>query len=87
MTGKSGYVKDKDLFQKEIKRTNMMRPDFSSSNPDLENAVVANKNVITEEALSSFIDRKKVVDKIINEIISKERFTVNIDLERSVFRR
>lgn len=87
MTGKSGYVKDKDLFQKEIKRTNMMRPDFSSSNPDLENAVVANKNVITEEALSSFSDRKKVVDKIINEIISKERFTVNIDLERSVFRR
>ena len=87
MTGKSGYVKDKDLSQKEIKRTNMMRPDFSSSNPDLENAVVANKNVITEEALSSFIDRKKVVDKIINEIISKERFTVNIDLERSVFRR
>lgn len=87
MTGKSGYVKDKDLSQKEIKRTNMMRPDFSSSNPDLENAVVANKNVITEEALSSFSDRKKVVDKIINEIISKERFTVNIDLERSVFRR
>jgi len=57
-----------------------------SSNPDLENAVVANKSTITREALSSFLDRKKVVDKIINDIISKERFTVNIDLERSGFR-
>lgn len=65
----------------------MMRPDDMSSNPDLENAVVANKSTITREALSSFIDRKKVVDKIINEIISKERFTVNIDLERSKCRK
>lgn len=64
----------------------MMRPDDMSSNPDLENAVVANKSTITREALSSFLDRKKVVDKIINDIISKERFTVNIDLERSGFR-
>lgn len=64
----------------------MMRPDFSSSNPDLENAVVMNKDEITAEALSSFSERKKVVDKIIEKIISKEKFTVNIDLERSIHR-
>lgn len=76
-------MKEKTLCEKEVERTNMMKPDFSSSNPDLEKAVVISKDIITNEALSSFGERKKVVDKIISEIISKEKFTVNIDLERS----
>ena len=79
--GKFGYVKEKDLSEKEQKRAKMEETDFTSKTPDKENALEIGKSTITSEKIDKFSDREKIVEDIIGQVISKEKFTVNINLK------
>lgn len=81
MIGNIGYVKNKDISDKEIKRVNMQRMEFSSNEPDFDNAITLDNKTITREAIDNFSKRKEIIEKIINEAITKEKYTVVIDLE------
>lgn len=83
MIGNIGYVKNKDITDKEIKRVNMQRMEFSSNEPDFDNAITLDNKTITREAIDNFSKRKEIIEKIINEAITKEKYTVVIDLENA----
>lgn len=80
-TGKIGYVKEKDVTSKETKRTDMQESDFSSKNTDIENSIEIDNEKLKLENLQDFSKRKSVVKEIISEAISKEKYTVNLNLE------
>lgn len=80
-TGKIGYVKEKDVTSKERKRTDMQESDFSSKNTDIENSIEIDSKKLKLENLQDFSKRKSVVKEIISEAISKEKYTVNLNLE------
>lgn len=79
--GNIGYIKEKNTTDKETKRANMEESDFSSNNADIENSIEIDSSVLTTEALENFDARKKVVQSIIQKIISDEKYTVNLNLE------
>lgn len=51
---------------------------------DSSNAIEIKNDILTKEALNNFNERKKIVQKIISQIIEKENFTVNINLQDSI---
>lgn len=79
--GKIGYVKEKDVGDKENIRTNMNESDFSSKSADANNAIELNKKLITHDNIKDFSSRKKTVEDTISNIISKYKYTVNINLK------
>ena len=81
MNGEFGYVKNNKLQNKEYKRTKMNESDFTSNNMDSSKTIEINKKIIKTENMQDFTARKKVIEQIISDIISKERFTVSIDLK------
>lgn len=81
MSGKFGYIKTKYLNEKQIKRTSMEELEFNKNNPDIVNSVEITNSIIKAENLNDFTARKNTVEKIITEVISKEKYTVNINLK------
>ena len=79
--GKIGYVKEKDVGNKESIRTNMNESDFSSKSADVNNAIELNKKVIVSDNMKDFSSRKKIVEDTISNIISKDKYTVNFNLK------
>lgn len=79
--GKIGYLKEKDVSSKETKRIDMEESDFSSKNADIENSIEIDNEKLKLENLQDFSKRKSVVKEIISEAISKEKYTVNLNLE------
>ena len=79
--GNFGYIKEKNLSEKKVKRSKMEETDFTSKMPDIENSIEIGKNTITSEKIDKFSDREKIVEDIIGQVISKEKFTVNINLK------
>ena len=79
--GNFGYVKTNKLGEKDYKRTKMNDNDFTSNNPDSSKSIEVNKSLIKIENMQNFTERKKVIEKIIADIISKEKFTVSINLK------
>ena len=68
MNGNFGYIKTKKITEKETKRTSMEDGEI-------------NKNTLKLENLNDFAKRKETVSNIISDIISKGKFTVNLNLE------
>lgn len=81
MNGNFGYIKTKKLKSKETKRTSMEESDFTSNVSDISSAIEVKKNVLNIENLNDFTKRKETISKIISDIISKGKFTVNLNLE------
>ncbi len=79
--GSFGYLKAKNVTEKEQKRSKTNDIDFTSKTPDIENSIEINKNTITATKIDNFDARSSVIDEIIKESISKEKFTVNINLK------
>ncbi len=55
--------------------------DFSSNTADLSSSIEVTKKTLTSESLEDFDSRKTVVEKIISDMISAEKYTVNINLQ------
>ncbi len=81
MNGNFGYIKTKKITEKETKRTSMEDGDFTSNVSDIFSAIEINKNTLKLENLNDFAKRKETVSNIISDIISKGKFTVNLNLE------
>lgn len=54
--------------------------DFMSREPDLANAVNVDSSTIKNENLTDFSTRKNIVQQIISDMVSKEKYTVNLNL-------
>lgn len=78
--GEFGYIKNKKVSEKNCKRTSMSKNDFSVCTSDTSNAIEVNKKQIKLENIQTFTARKKLIENIIADIISKEKFNVNINL-------
>ena len=81
MNGEFGYIKAKYLTEKHSKRASMDEIDFGTNKPNIENSVEVTNAVIKDENLENFASRKKQVEKIISDVVSKEKYTVNINLK------
>lgn len=81
MSGNFGYIKTKKLESKEYKRTAMNDEDFTTNRPDASNAIKVSSTIIKLENMENYASRKETIQKIISDIISKEKFTVAIDLK------
>lgn len=81
MIGNFGYVKSKNITEKEYKRQTMNDMGVSANTSDISNSIEITKDSLNIDSLNNFNSRKDIVEKIISDIISKEKFTVNINLE------
>lgn len=81
MIGKFGYVKTKKLTDKEYKRKSMQDLDLKSNNVDIKDTIEISNKKLKKEKLNDFTSRKALVQEIIADIISKGKFTVNINLK------
>ncbi len=79
--GDIGYIKNKNVTEKVYKRTNMKDENFSDNLGDISNSIEINKTKIKTENIESFDARRNVIEEIISNVISKEKFTVNINLD------
>lgn len=79
--GNIGYVKEKNVTEKEYVRINMEESDFTSNDADINNSIEINKTNITAENLKDFASRKEIVESIISKMISNEKYTVNLNLK------
>lgn len=77
-----GYVKDSDVTNRTEVRKNMEDSDFTSNEPDINNSIELNSKTITQETLKDFSSRKKIVEDTISKVISKEKYTVNLNLDK-----
>ena len=74
-----GYVKNKNVTDKEYKRISMNDIESLPDVSDISNAIEITKNDL--DNITVFDTRKDVVEKIISKIIEEEKFIVNINLE------
>lgn len=79
--GNMGYIKNKKVSDKEYKRMKMNEDDFTSSAGDITNSIEINNTKLNYDNLKNFDNRKKIIENITSDIISKEKFTVNINLK------
>ncbi len=79
--GKIGYIKEKNIGEKQKQRNSMEKEDFSSKVADANNAIEINEKVITLDNMSNFDNRKKATQDIISNVISKEKYTINLNLQ------
>lgn len=79
--GNIGYIQEKNTTDKETKRTNMEDSDFSSKDADINNAIEITNETIKADNLQNFDSRKEVIEEIILDVIAKEQYTVNLNLE------
>ena len=81
MNGNFGYIKTKKITEKEFKRTSMEEKDFTSKVSDITDSIEVKENLLKPEKLNTFNERKDTISNIISEVISKEKFTVNLNLK------
>ena len=55
--------------------------DFSSKDADINNAIEITNETIKADNLQNFDSRKEVIEEIILDVIAKEQYTVNLNLE------
>ena len=79
--GNFGYIKENAITEKNQIRLNM-EDDNSNSNPiDLENSIEINKKDLTTAKLENFDKRRTLASDLVNKMISKETFTVKMNLK------
>lgn len=59
----------------------MNEDDFRSNNSESENSIEITQSVINSEKLQNFDLRKSEIQKIINDIVSKNRFMVKLNMQ------
>ena len=59
MNGEFGYIKAKDLTEKQNKRASMEEIDFGTNKPDIANSVEVTNSVIKAENLENFASSRK----------------------------
>ncbi len=79
--GNIGYVEKKKLSDINQIRTDMNDSNFTINQSNLQNSIEIGKAKLNYENLKDFSSRKTVVENIIKDIISKEKFTVKINLD------
>jgi len=81
--GNIGYIKEKNVSDKNQKRINMNNENLTDKVPDLNNCVELNNKTLTNENLRDFIERKKIIEDTISKVISKEKYTVYLNIEKT----
>lgn len=79
--GNFGYIKENSITDKNQERTTISDSAFATNKPNLDNAIEINKKDITTEKLTDFNTRKALVNDLVSKVISKEKFTININLK------
>ena len=79
--GKIGYVKSNKIANKEHKRSNMGEIEKTLKAENLEDAIKIANSSLKPEKLSNFTARKEIIQKAISDMISKEKYVVNLDLK------
>ena len=79
---KIGYIKIKDAEEVKQIRSDMEESDFVSKEPDIQNAIELNNKKLTTDTIKDFSSRKIIVQDIISKMISSEKYTVNINLDK-----
>ena len=80
--GKIGYVKVKDVTEKKQIRIDMDDDDFSSKELDLNNAIEITYKSLKTDNMMDFSSRKIIIEDTISSIISKEKYTVKLNLNK-----
>ncbi|MCI9366174.1 MAG: hypothetical protein HFJ54_06525 [Clostridia bacterium] len=81
--GKIGYIKEKNTSEKNQKRVDMNNEHFTDKEPDINNSIELTKKTLTNENLRDFTERKKVIEDIIAKMLSKEKYTVYLNIEKT----
>ena len=79
--GNIGYVKIKEVSEKKQIRINMDESDFSTKETDLNNAIELTSRSLKTDNMKDFSSRKKIIEDTISSIISKEKYTVKLNLK------
>ncbi|MCI8620888.1 MAG: hypothetical protein HFJ50_03720 [Clostridia bacterium] len=80
MIGNIGYIKNKNISEKEQKREKMDEIGVSLKEKDLNQAIMIRADKLNNETLNNFTARKQVVENIIGDIVTKQLFTINLNL-------
>lgn len=80
--GNIGFVKVNEVSEKKQIRIDMDDSDFSSKEPDLDNAIELTSKSLKIDNMKDFSSRKKIVEDTISSVISKEKFTVKLNLNK-----
>lgn len=81
--GNIGYIKEKNTSDKNQKRIDMNNENFADKVPDINKSIELTKKTLTNENLRDFIERKKIIEDTISKAISKEKYTVYLNIEKS----
>lgn len=79
--GKVGYIKTNKVSDKENKRTSMDEMNKSIKTDNLEEAIKISNASLKAEKLNNFTGRREIIKKVISDMISKEKYVVNLDLK------
>ncbi len=79
--GKEGYIKQNKLSDKEYKRMNMNEDYFMPSAADANNAIKITKKTIKNDSINNFSNRKTTISKMLEDCVSKSKYTINLDLK------
>lgn len=60
----------------------MSDEEFALGNANSENMISITKSIIKQEKLTDFKNRKELIQKIIEDMVKQEKFTVNLNLEK-----
>ncbi len=80
MSGNIGYIKNKNITEKDYKRVDMKDADFTSNAPDISNSIEISKKNLSNSNLINFSARKEKIQNIISDIVSSGKLTVNLNL-------
>ena len=80
--GNIGLVKSNEVSEKKQIRIDMDDSDFTSKEPDLENAIELTYRSLKTDNMKDFSSRKKIVEDTISSILSKEKYTVKLNLNK-----
>lgn len=79
--GKEGYIKQNKLSDKEYKRMNMNEDYFMPNVADANNAIKITKKTIKNDSINNFSNRKTTISKMLEDCVSKSKYTINLDLK------
>lgn len=79
--GKIGYVKNNKITDKEYKRSAMGEMGKTLKAENLDDAIKITNSSLRPEKLNNFTSRKEIIQKAISDMVSKEKYVVNLDLK------
>lgn len=79
--GKEGYIKQNKLSDKEYKRMDMNEDYFTPNVADANNAIKMTKKTIKNDNIDKFSSRKTTISKMLEDCVSKNKYTINLDLK------